>query len=124
MAKPTSQQCHAMVSYYISKYRAVNGSDPVVNRNKGKYAFEGILWDLTTDEAKALVDFFVVHYDRDFDWFAYNYDKVGQAMREYEEEQKLIAVRRDATALALQRWNKRKEELGARRGRTDRSQGD
>jgi hypothetical protein len=123
MAKPTAQQCHALITYYINEYEAVNKATPSVNRNKAKYAFEAVLYDYTVAEARALVEFYVRHYDRDLDWFAYNYEKVVAAKDEWEQDQKLIRIRRDDTALALERWKKRKEELSARRRSTDGNQG-
>jgi hypothetical protein len=120
MAKPTAQACHAMTSYYIGRYTETRGHAPIVNRNKARYTFEGLLMDYTSTEVKQIIDYFIEHYERDLEWFNYNYEKVVKARQEALAEKFAQAKRRADTALAMERWKKKREELdAARRGRTD-----
>lgn len=108
MANPTAQQCHAMTTYYISAYREVVGKEPVVNRNKAKAGWSGLLMDYTPTQARELVDYYLDHYSEPrIDWFLYNYEKVDVAKQEYEEESIAAVKRRQETARRLEEWRNR-----------------
>lgn len=108
MAKPTAQQCHAATTYYVTKHQELLGFAPVVNRNKARYGFEGILMDYSPSETREIIDHYLAHYDKpNLEWFFYNYDKVVVAMEEYIEEQEAQQKRREATAQRLQEWRSR-----------------
>jgi len=99
-----------MTTYYIGRYADEVGSQPNVNRNKARYLFEAILMDHNRDETKALIDYYVKHYEPDLDWFQWNYDKVLEAKAEYEKNQDIIVQRRQETARRVEEWKRRKAE--------------
>lgn len=108
MAKPTAQQCHALTTYYVSKYTDTFGYAPVVNRNKARYGFEGLLMDFSPTESREIVDYYIDHYANPaIDWFIYNYEKVVVAKREREAEQEVQEKRRAATEKRLEEWRNR-----------------
>lgn len=118
MAKPTPAQRTALTEYYMKSYEAEHGHAPIVNRNKANFTMDALLRDLTKADAQSLLDYFIVHYDKDLEWFNYNYEKVIVAQQEYLQEEFARLKRRADTALALARWKKQKEELDADRGRS------
>lgn len=108
MAKPTAQQVHALISYYISSYEKVVGKKPVVNRNKVRYWLESMLMDYTGEQARELIDHYLNHWeDPTIDWFAFNYEKVDVAKQEYERNKVSAAVRRKETKQKLEEWRNR-----------------
>ena len=108
MPKPTAQQCHALTTYYISKYTSVVGRAPSVNRNKARYGFEGLLMDYTSENARLLIDYYIDHYDEPkIDWFIYNYEKVDEAKTDRDHEEVAQAKRRAATEARLEEWRNR-----------------
>lgn len=110
MPKPTAQACHAMTTYYIGRYEAARGHAPVLNRNKARYTFEGLLMDYSTSEVKAILDYFFEHFERDLEWFNYNYEKVIAAKKEHERNETLRDARRIETAQRLEQWKQRQSE--------------
>lgn len=108
MAKPTAQQCHAMTSYFVKRYGEVLGRDPIVNRNKARYGFEGILMDFSPDGAKKIIDYYLEHYESPtIEWFLYNYEKVVASKEESAEEERARQARREATQKRLEEWRNR-----------------
>lgn len=107
MAKPTPQQCHALITYFMTKYEEVVGSKSNLNRNKARWGFESILMDRTPAEARALVDYFFKHYEPDVDWFIWNYEKVVESQEQYEVNQEALKHRRNETQQRLDEWKKR-----------------
>jgi DNA replication protein DnaC len=119
MAKPTPAQRQALIDHYIKSYAESNGHPPVVNRNNANFTMDSILRDLGKQDAQSLLDYFIEHYDRDLEWFNYNYEKVIVAKQEHERAEETRRKQRADTALAVERWKKKREELDAeRRGRT------
>lgn len=110
MTKPTAQACHAMTTYYIGRYEDEYGIKPSVNRNKARYTFEALLYDYDRDEVKALIDFYIKHYNPDLDWFNYNYEKVVDEKRAYDKTQEIVHQRRQETQRRLDAWRARKQE--------------
>lgn len=107
MAKPTPQQCHALITYFISRYEDVVGSKPTINRNKARWGFESILFDLDPAAARELVDYFLEHYDPNLDWFLWNYEKVAEAMQDAAKQKEQAAIRRKETQQRLDAWRQR-----------------
>lgn len=108
MAKPTAQQCHALTTYYIKQFTDVVGFAPVVNRNKARYGFEGLLMDYSPEDSRKIIDYYLAHYaNPSVDWFIYNYEKVVVAMEEYIENEEAQQKRREATAKRLEEWRNR-----------------
>lgn len=108
MAKPTAQQCHALTTHYVSKYNEVVGRSVVVNRNKSRWGFEAMLMDLSMDESKALIEYYLTHYQNpNIEWFLYNYEKVVEEKQDRAEQEKIAEKRREATAKRLEEWRNR-----------------
>lgn len=107
MAKPTPQQCHALITYFMTRYEEVVGSKPSLNRNKARWGFESILMDYSPAESRELVDYFLDHYDPNLDWFLWNYEKVVEAKEERVKQQEALALRRKETQQRLDEWRHR-----------------
>lgn len=108
MAKPTAQQCHALITYFIKGYEQKTGKKSPVSRNKVRYWFESILMDFTPTESKQLVDYYLQYYpEPSVEWFAFNYDKVAQAKDEHDENEAVALKRRQETEQRLKDWRER-----------------
>ena len=108
MVKATAQQCHALTTYYISRYKEVFDKAPLANRNKARWGFEAMLMDYNTGSVRELIDYYIEHYERPtLDWFLFNYEKVDEAKQEFEEQKAIAAKRRQETAQRLDEWRKR-----------------
>jgi len=108
MAKPTAQQCHALITYFINAYEQETGRKSPVSRNKVRYWFESILMDYTSTEAKAFIDYYLEHYPNpSVEWFAFNYEKVVMAKEEHEENEAVAIKRRKVTEQRLKEWRER-----------------
>lgn len=105
---PTAQQCHAMTTYFLNAYREVVGREPVVNRNKARAGWAGMLMDFTPTQAKELVDYYLDHFTNPkIDWFLYNYEKVQEAKNDHDENELRLAKRRKETQERLEQWRNR-----------------
>lgn len=108
MAKPTAQQCHALITYFINTYEQETGRRAPVSRNKVRYWFESILMDNTPTKAKQLIDFYLAHYpDPSVEWFAFNYEKVALDKEEQETNESAAVKRRQETEQRLKEWRER-----------------
>jgi len=108
MAKATAQQCHALTTYYISKYTEEVGKAPLVNRNKTRWGFEAMLLDYTPEQARELIDHYIEHYSTPtIEWFLFNYEKVDEAKKEYEQYKVSSAKRLAETQKRLEEWRNR-----------------
>lgn len=108
MAKATAQQCHALTTYYITKYTEVVGKAPLVNRNKSRWGFEAMLLDYTSNEVRELIDHYIEHYTTpSIEWFLFNYEKVDVAKQEFEEHKVSNAKRLKETQQRLEEWRNR-----------------
>lgn len=108
MPKPTPQQCHALITYYITRYEEVVGTKPTLNRNKARWGFESILMDYSPEESRGIVDYFLDHYEPNVDWLLWNYEKVVEAREEYVKNQEAINKRREETQKRLDAWRERR----------------
>ena len=105
MKKPSAQDCHALISYFSEK------SGQKINRTKARWVFDSLLRDYAKRDVYDLVDFYIEHYEVDFSWFEYNYDKVLDDMDHRAEEAIERKKRRNATKERLERWNRWKTTL-------------
>jgi hypothetical protein len=104
----TAKDCHALTTYFVSKYKETTGSTLTVNRNKARWGFESVLMDYPAKQAYDLIDYYMEHWQTpSMEWFFYNYDKVVVAKQECEaQEAAAVQVRKD-TAERLEEWRRR-----------------
>lgn len=111
MAKPTAQQCHALTTYFKTKYTETQGREPVISRNKARWWFEGVLMDYTATQAHELIDYYLEHWESpSLEWFGYNYDKVDEAYTDHHKNELAAKKRRQVTQARLEEWKKRWEK--------------
>lgn len=110
MPKPTVQQCHAMTSYYIKRFKEKYGAEPVVNRHSARWGFDSILMGMAPTEVKELIDYYfkTVSMNRHaLDWFFYNYDKLIRGKNDLEEDaERRERLRRESEERARE-WRER-----------------
>jgi hypothetical protein len=107
MAAPTAAECHAMTSYYVKQYAQRYGTKPVVNRHIARYGFDSLLRDMSKDEVKTLIDFYLTTPNRDLNWFFNNYDKLIKDKEISDEDAARRARLRAESAKRAKEWRER-----------------
>lgn len=92
----TAQNCHAMTTYFIKKYKEKYGMEPVVNRHSARWSFASVLEGLSPTEVKGLIDYYFTTTPakrHNLEWFFYNYDKLiegrTEAVKDAERRERL-----------------------------------
>lgn len=89
MPKPTVQQCHAMTSYYVKKFKEKYGTEPVVNRHSARWGFDSVLQGMSPQETREVIDYYfdtVSTTRHSLDWFFYHYEKLIRGKNELQED--------------------------------------
>ena len=110
MAKPTAQQCYAMISHYEKGYLRKYKKKPVVNRYSARYGFDAVLTDLGTEDTKALIDYyFTCDSDKShpLTWFFYNYDTLLVGKRDHDKDVALRKKLREESKIRAEEWRAR-----------------
>lgn len=106
----TAKESHAMVTYFEKKYHEKYGQRPVLNRFSAKYGFDSILMQMSTDECKSLIDYYMTTVSarqHALDWFLYNYDKLILAKLEQDKDKALLAKLREESKKRVEEWKKK-----------------
>lgn len=70
-------KAHSLISCYQTQYKNKYGSPTVVNRNKLQHLVANILKDLSVDETKQLIDFYLeTDVNPNLAVFCYEYDEI------------------------------------------------
>lgn len=107
----TPKQAHALVTYFGQKYKKKYGLDPKVNRYAARWGFDAILMDMSSDDAKRLIDYYfetVSPNGHTLDWFFYNYEKLAEAKEKTDADRARLAAIREATKKRAEEWRKKK----------------
>lgn len=107
----TPKQAHALVTYFGQKYKEKYAVAPKANRYAARWGFDSLLMDLTTDEVKALIDYYFETINpsgHTLDWFLYNYEKLAEAMENRDEDAASLARIREQTKRRTEEWRNKK----------------
>lgn len=110
----TAKDCHTLISYYKKVYKAKYGKDPVVNSHAARWGFDSVLMDVSMDDAKKLLDYYMTTASaksHDLNSFLYNYDKLIVAIKSKEEDDKARKKLREESKIRAKEWR----ESGERR---------
>lgn len=100
-----------MTTYFGQRYEAKYGFKAKVNRYAARWGFDSILMDMSSDDAKALIDYYfqtVSPNSHSLDWFFYNYEKLAEAKEKTDADRKRLAGIRRATQARTEEWRKKK----------------
>lgn len=107
----TPKQAHALVTYFGQQYKKKYGIDPKVNRYAARWGFDSILMDMTADETKGLIDYYLTTLSpsgHTLDWFFYNYEKLAEAKERRDDDAASLARIRKETQRRTEEWRARK----------------
>ena len=113
------EDCHALTSYFIKKYKEKYGHNPNVNRFSARWGFDSVLGGMKMDEAKELISFYfttTTSNNHGIDWFFYNYEKLIDSKRDADSDREKRARLRAETEERARRWN---ERIGNKRTPSD-----
>lgn len=83
---------HQIISYYKTKYKEKRGIAAVVNRNKVQYWINNILKDMSSNDLKDLIDFYLsTDKNPSLSSFCYEYDEI---LRKKQSEEKDLESRK------------------------------
>lgn len=109
---PTPKQAHALVSYFQKQYEARYGCKPKrVNRYAARWGFDSILMDMSEDDAKSLIDYYLTTVSQNnhaLDWFFYNYEKLIEAKEKHEKDAAALARIREESKKRAEEWRQKK----------------
>jgi len=106
----TPKEAHALTSFYKKLWKERYGSAPVVNTHASRWAFDSMLRDMGSTEAKALIEYYfetISPNQHSLDWFLYNYDKLVEAKRVKDEDAAHLARLREESKRRTEEWRKR-----------------
>lgn len=102
----TARDCHILVTYFMQQYASKYGHRPNINRNKARWNFDGMLYDLDIPETKALIDYYL-EADRSshsIDWFFNNYEALIERKRDTEQDELDRARLRAESKQRVEAW--------------------
>jgi len=82
------QAAHALISYYRQQFKRKFGYSPgLANRNKLKYLIGDALEDLSVDEFKTIIDFYLhIEAEPSLSSLCYEYDELFERMKRDEKD--------------------------------------
>jgi len=82
MTQDPKQSAHAIITYYQTQYKKIYNSTAVVNRNKLQNLIVNILKDLSVQDIKKLIDFYLsTDKHPSLTYFCYEYDEILDRMK-------------------------------------------
>lgn len=94
-----------LVSYFVSKYKELYGSAPIVNRSRAKWEFSDMLIDMKHDEVQRLIDYFLTTPgEHSLKRFFANYDKLAESMEISHTQENLLVRQREDTEERARAW--------------------
>lgn len=106
----TPKQAHALVAYFVSRYKARYGFAPKLNRYAARWGFDSILMDMSPDDAMTLIDYYFETISTNghaLDWFFYNYEKLAEAKTKRDEDATQQVLIRERTKQRTEEWRKK-----------------
>lgn len=107
----TPKQAHALTTYFGQQFKEKYGFEPKLNRYKARWGFDAVLMDMTADDAKALLDYYLSTASpntHSLEWFFYNYDKLAEAKEKTDEDVAALAEIREQSRIRTEEWRKRR----------------
>jgi uncharacterized protein YdiU (UPF0061 family) len=110
VAKATVQQCHAMTSYYVKRYKEKYKVEPVINRHSARWGFDSILMGMSPEETKEVIDYYfrtASAKKHSLDWFFYNYEKLIEGRNDAQEDAERRERLRQESEERAREWRER-----------------
>ncbi len=87
MTQDAKQSAHGIITYYQTQYKKKYRVSPVINRNKLQNLVVNILKDLSVQEIKKLIEFYLsTDKNPSLVYFCYEYDEILDRMRLEESD--------------------------------------
>lgn len=107
-----AKTCHTLTSYFAQQYKLKFGTSPVLNRNKARWGFDSILYDLDIEETKQLIDFYLqtINKTYELEWFFFNYDKLIELQENKVQDDAHRAKLREESKTRAKEWRAKIDE--------------
>lgn len=118
---PTAKDCHTLTSYYIKRFKEVHAPvEPVVNRHSARWGFDSLLMDMSVQECKDLIDYYLgtsaVITQHKLPWLFSNYDKLLETRTEQQKDSEQRSKLRAESEQRAKEW---REKLDAKQRSTN-----
>lgn len=106
----TAKDAHTLGTYYAKIYKAKYSKDPVFNRHAARWGFESVLMDMSINDAKLLLDYYLntasttQNRKHSLDWFLYNYEKLIESMQAQQEDAERRKKLREESEIRAREW--------------------
>jgi hypothetical protein len=103
----TPKQCNMLTSYYMKVYAEKHRRTSPVNRNTARWSWANMLEDMTVDEVKELIDYYMKTeglHNHQLPWFFNHYEELAKNKEAQEADDEFRARLREATIRRTEAW--------------------
>jgi len=108
----SNQQSHALITYFLGKYRARYDKDPRdFNRHRDKWGFAAMIEQYGTPRSKEIIDYYFEtrRPGHPVNYLLFNYDKLHQIMTEKAEDDEKRRQLRMESMKRVEAWRSGKQ---------------
>ena len=109
MARNDNSKAHALISYYVLRYKLTHRREPLINRYKEKWGFLDMLADLGEQESREVIDYYFSMPRADHTTLTLfkSYEKLAKTVRELKEDAANRQKLRKETEARVTEWRAR-----------------
>lgn len=103
----TPKQCNALTTYYLKAYEKKYRRVHPVNRNTARWSWANMLEDISVEEAKELVDYYMKtegSHHNTLPWFFNHYDELIKNKEAQEADDEFREKLREETLRRTEAW--------------------
>lgn len=107
----TPKQAYALVTYFGNQFKGKYGYELKTNRYTARWGFDSVLEDMSSEEAKALIDYYFTTASTNghaLEWFFRNYEKLQEAQERAAKDAADLARAREETRLRVEEWRRKR----------------
>jgi hypothetical protein len=108
MSKEDAKQAYALVSLYMSLYKAKYNKQPIVNRYREKWAMQDVIDTVGFERSKELLEYYFKcnKIGHPLSWFLYNFDRLDEvSVKSKEDKERRKQLREQTKNLVEQEFN-------------------
>lgn len=108
----TPKQCNTLTSYYMKVYAEKHRRARPVNRNTARWSWANMLEDMTVDEVKELIDYYMKTegpHNNQLPWFFNHYDELIKNKEAQEADDEFRARLRETTIRRTEAWRQARD---------------
>lgn len=103
----SNQQTHALITYFIGKYRNIYDEDPRdFNRYRDKWGFAAMIEQYGTPRAKEIIDYYmsIKRPGHSVNYLIFNYEKINSTLEDRENDESNRRALREESMKRVEEW--------------------